>query len=105
MTYFIEQEQLDALRRVSSTLQAGNDAQRDLGHRVWYVVTRIEDNQKLTDSVSDCFVQKPAVSKELAARFYTTGMHLAECFRLMGRHDESREVEVWILATCKEYMK
>lgn len=105
MTYFIEQEQLDALRRVASTLHAGNDAMRDLGHRVWYVVTGVEENQKLTDKVSDCFVQKPAVDKELADRFYTTGMHLADCLRLMGRHEESSEMEVWVLATCKGYVK
>ena len=54
MTYFIEQEQLDALRRIATTLNTGNDTLRDLGHRVWYVVTSIEDNQKLTDSTSDC---------------------------------------------------
>lgn len=53
MIYFIEQEQLDALRRVSSTLHAGDDAMRDLGHRVWYVVTGVEKNQKLTDNLSD----------------------------------------------------
>jgi hypothetical protein len=105
MTYFIEPEQLDSLRRVASTLHAGTDAMRDLGHRVWYVVTGVAENQKLTDKVSDCFVQKPAANKELADRFYTTGMHLADCLRLMGKHDDSREVEVWILETCKEYMK
>ena len=54
MIYFIEQEQLDALRRIANTLHTGNDTLRDLGHRVWYVVTRIEDNQKLSDSESVC---------------------------------------------------
>ena len=54
MTYFIEQEQLDVLRRVATTLHTGNDTLRDLGHRVWYVVTRIEDSQKLSDGESVC---------------------------------------------------
>ena len=54
MIYFLEQEQLDALRRIATTLHMGNDTLRDLGHRVWYVVTRIEDNQKLSDEQSVC---------------------------------------------------
>ena len=45
------------------------------------------------------------MNEQLIDRFYTTGMHLADCLRLMGKHDESHEVEVWVLAICKEYRK
>lgn len=45
------------------------------------------------------------MNEKLIDRFYTTGMHLADCLRLMGKHDESREVEVWVLAICKEIRK
>ena len=60
MVYFIEQEQLDALRRVANTLHAGNDTLRDLGHRVWYVLNQVEDSQKLTDNMSECSGEQDA---------------------------------------------
>lgn len=54
MTYFIEQKQLDQLRRIARTLDTGNDMLRDMGHRVRHIVLHIEDNQKLSDNVSVC---------------------------------------------------
>lgn len=54
MTYFIEQDQLDQLRRVARTLDTGNDLLRGLAHHVRYIVLHIEDNQKLSDDVSVC---------------------------------------------------
>ena len=54
MTYFIEQEQLDQLRRIARTLDTGNDLLRGLAHHVRYIVLHIEDNQKLSDDVSVC---------------------------------------------------
>lgn len=45
------------------------------------------------------------MDQKLIDRFYTTGMQLADCLRLMGKHNESHEVEVWVLALCKEYRK
>lgn len=52
--YFIEQEQLDALRRVADRLHMGNDTLRDLGHRMWYVINRVESSQELPDIESVC---------------------------------------------------
>jgi hypothetical protein len=39
---------------------------------------------------------------ELKDRFYHSGMQLADCLRLMGKHDECRQVELWVLALCRE---
>lgn len=35
-------------------------------------------------------------------RVYTAGMHLAGELRLLSKHDEAHQIEVWILALCKE---
>ena len=35
---------------------------------------------------------------KLVERLYNTGMQLADCLRLLGEHDASRDTEVWILA-------
>lgn len=48
-------------------------------------------------------MKKP--SPELIERLYTTGMHLADCLRLLGKHEESHQVELWVLSLCKEYRK
>ena len=34
----------------------------------------------------------------LRDRFYNTGMQLADCLRLLGKHEESRWIERWVLA-------
>ena len=36
------------------------------------------------------------------ARLYTAGMNLADALRLLGKHDESHQIEVWVLALCRE---
>jgi len=38
-------------------------------------------------------------------RVYTAGMHLAGELRLLGKHDEAHQIEVWVLALCKELEK
>ena len=38
-------------------------------------------------------------------RVYTAGMNLAGELRLLGKHDESHQIEVWVLALCKELEK
>ena len=38
-------------------------------------------------------------------RVYTAGMHLAGELRLLSKHDEAHQIEVWILALCKELEK
>ena len=35
-------------------------------------------------------------------RVYNAGMALANQLRLIGKHDESHQIEVWTLALCKE---
>lgn len=42
---------------------------------------------------------------KLLDRFYTTGMHLADCLRLLGKHEDSKQIEMWVLNLCKEYQK
>jgi hypothetical protein len=39
---------------------------------------------------------------ELTDRLYTTGMQFADCLRLLGKHEESHEVEVWVLGMVRE---
>lgn len=41
------------------------------------------------------------MSKQIK-RLYTAGMNLANELRLLGKHDESREIEMWVLALCRE---
>jgi hypothetical protein len=36
-------------------------------------------------------------NNELAERLYTHGMAVADCLRLLGRHEEAHQVEVWVL--------
>lgn len=38
----------------------------------------------------------------LKDRFYHTGMQLADCLRLLGKHEESAWVERWVLSLVKE---
>ena len=35
-------------------------------------------------------------------RFYNTGMQLADCLRLLGRHEDSAWIEKWVLSVMKE---
>jgi len=35
-------------------------------------------------------------------RLYHTGMQLADCLRLLGKHEESAQIERWVLAMVKE---
>jgi hypothetical protein len=35
-------------------------------------------------------------------RLYQTGMQLAHYMRLLGKHEEAHEVELWVLALKKE---
>jgi len=35
-------------------------------------------------------------------RFYHTGMQLADCLRLLGKHDEAGWIEQWVLSYMKE---
>lgn len=39
---------------------------------------------------------------ELTDRLYTIGMQFADCLRLLGKHEESHEVEVWVLSMVRE---
>lgn len=39
---------------------------------------------------------------KLTDRLYTTGMQFADCLRLLGKHEESHEVEVWVLGMVRE---
>ena len=38
-------------------------------------------------------------------RVYNAGMALANQLRLLGKHDEAHQTEVWVLALCKELEK
>ena len=38
-------------------------------------------------------------------RVYNAGMALANQLRLVGKHDEAHQTEVWVLALCKELEK
>ena len=38
----------------------------------------------------------------LKERLYHTGMQLADCLRLLGKHEESAWVERWVLSLMKE---
>lgn len=40
--------------------------------------------------------------ERVLTRLYTTGMGVADCLRLLGKHDESNQVEVWLLNFLKE---
>lgn len=40
--------------------------------------------------------------EDLLSRLYNTGMQLADCLRLLGKHKESNQVEVWVLNFLKE---
>ena len=40
--------------------------------------------------------------EEAVKRFYNTGMQVADCLRLLGKHEESGEVERWVLSLVKE---
>ena len=35
---------------------------------------------------------------KLVDRLYNTGMQLADCLRLLGEHDASRDTEAWVLS-------
>lgn len=35
-------------------------------------------------------------------RFYNIGMQLADCLRLLGRHEESAQIERWVLSFLNE---
>ena len=35
-------------------------------------------------------------------RVYNAGMALANQLRLVGKHDEAHQTEVWVLSICKE---
>ena len=35
-------------------------------------------------------------------RLYNTGMQLADCLRLLGKHEESAWVERWVLSLVRE---
>lgn len=39
---------------------------------------------------------------KLVDRLYHTGMQLADCLRLLGEHDASRDTEAWVLALVKD---
>jgi hypothetical protein len=38
-------------------------------------------------------------------RVYTAGMNLANQLRLIGKHDEAHQIEVWILSLCEDLRK
>lgn len=38
---------------------------------------------------------------KLVDRLYNTGMQLADCLRLLGEHDASRDTEAWVLTMVK----
>lgn len=40
--YLLDEYQLSRLREVQAKLHSGNDAMRDLGHILWYVLNQVE---------------------------------------------------------------
>lgn len=64
---------------------------------------RAWDDTKLFDPKTDTtkFVP-PTTTKMIQNRLYNTGMQLADCLRLLGKHEESNQVEVWVLNFLKE---
>jgi hypothetical protein len=41
-------------------------------------------------------------NEEIIQRLYTTGMQFAGMLRLVGRHEEAHEMELWVLALQAE---
>lgn len=35
--------------------------------------------------------------REVLQRMYNSGMAVADCLRLLGRHEESHQVELWVI--------
>ena len=50
--YAIEKEQLEAIRAIADKLHAGSDKERDLGHKLWSIISQVE-NQKIEDVNAD----------------------------------------------------
>jgi hypothetical protein len=44
-------------------------------------------------------------NEETIQRLYTTGMQFAGMLRLVGRHEEAHEMELWVLALQAELNK
>ena len=45
--YVMEVEQIVRLLAISDALHAGSDRERDLGHKLWLIVSEIQSNQML----------------------------------------------------------
>lgn len=43
VVYYLEGDQLETLKRLADQLQGGSDNERDIGHRLWLVVTAVRD--------------------------------------------------------------
>lgn len=41
----------------------------------------------------------------LVQRAYNSGMQLADALRLLGKHEESKQIEIWVLQITNEMKK
>ena len=73
---------------------------------VWCDGERLEiETVDLVNSYADINVKELWTMNnkpKLTDRLYTTGMQFADCLRLLGKHEESHEVEVWVLGMVLE---
>ena len=44
---YITKEQLRRLREISDYLHAGSDGERDIGHRIWLILSEVEGYQSV----------------------------------------------------------
>lgn len=43
--YMVERDQLRAMFDIANTLHSGTDQERDLGHKLWLVLTEVRDQE------------------------------------------------------------
>ena len=43
--YAVDEDQLSRMKEISDALHSGNDAMRDLGHKLWLVLNQVREQE------------------------------------------------------------